>query len=286
MKFKYPEKFLPLVKSINSAPVQNEAGITVGWSAIVTDQAGRAIGGGTAATRDLATRIAVAESLECLEREIGFTPEEQETLKCGRYPTRCGMAAGFERKPTLMRAQVEAVERWLWSKWVDEQYFITEIPRPPLTGLAEYYAGKFERILYFEKLVHHDIAGVPQPLRFGAILAVHAGGAFPGSRVCSTSEDPWEHAAIEAWRHLKIFENLGDRADLYPFLAGRIKYFGENHSAAIAALGKAHNKNWPRPEIDTLVELRQPQYDGYSFFRAICKDYLPWHQGDHRRFVF
>jgi len=285
VKFEYPKKFLPLVKDIKSAPIQNGAGVIVGWSAIVSGPDGRGIGGGTAATRDHALRIAVAESLECLERKVGLSTEELEILKCGQYPTRCGMAAGFERKPTLMRAQAEAIERWLWSKWVDSNFCVTEIPRPRLTGLAEHYAGQFDQVLYFERLVRHDIPGL-QPLRFGATLALRAGGAFPGSRICSISEAPWEHAIIEAWRHLKIFENLGNRDDLYPFLAGRLKYFGTNHTAAMSALRNAHNKEWPSPEIDLLVELRQPKRDGYSFFRAICKDYLPWHLGDDRRLVF
>ncbi len=185
-----------------------------------------------------------------------------------------------------MRAQAEAVERWLWSKWVDERYPMKETARPELTELGKHYAGQFDRIIYFERRVGHDIPGLPDPLCFGAVVALRGGGAFPGSRVCACGEKPWEHALIEAWRHLNIFKNLRERSDIYPILAGRLKYFGMNQAAALSALYRPEQKNWPRPALDFVAELRRPHYDGYSLFRAVCKDYLPWHLGSERRFVF
>ena len=127
---------------------------------------------------------------------------------------------------------------------------------------------------------------MPQPLCFGAVVALHSGGAFPGSRICSLKEDPWEHAIIEAWRHLKIFENLANRTEIYPFLASRLKHFGTHQSEAIAAVNKGTCKEWPIPKMELLVELRHFHSDGYSLFRALCKDYLPWHLGDCTRFIF
>lgn len=286
MSFKYPQRFLALIKNIESAPVHDNSGEIAGWSALVFGSGGHSIGGGTAGHRDLAIRIAIAESLEWLEREVGFSVEERKTLKCDDFPTRCGFAAGFEREPTRIRACAEAVERWLWSKWIDSGFFIGETGRPGLSRLGGHYATQFEQILFFEKLIKHDMPDIPNPLRFGAVLALRDGGAFPGSRVCTMNEDPWEHAIVEAWRHCKIFENLRFRTEIYPILAARLGYFGVNRSAAVAAVRGGRSKAWPAHGLDVAVELRHPGVDGYALFRAISKDYIPWHIGDYKRFVF
>ena len=286
MNFKYPPRFLPLVSSIKSAPISTASKDPIGWSALVLGKNGRPIGSGTACARELATRIAVAESIEWLEREAGFSIEERKTLRCDDYPTRCGFAAGFEREPTRMRANAEAVERWLWSKWIDSGFFIQETGRPNFSALGAHYAGQFDQVLYFEKIVEHNMPGIPASLRLGAVLAIRDGGAFPGSRVCSLNEDPWEHAVIEAWRHYNIFKNLRDRPDIYPILSQRLKYFGTNQAAAVTAVLQGRNKDWPTPEIELAIELRHPRIDGYSLFRVISKDYIPWHTGDYKRFIF
>ena len=284
MKFEFPVRFRSRVQSIDSASINDNLGHSLGWSSIVIDDLGRSIGGGTSETRDAATRIAIAESLEKLEMQYGFSESEQELIQIKRFPTRCGLAVGFEKRPTLLRSLAEGIERWVWSKWIDDGYRITKINKPTLNPLANFYFNKFSKVIFFEMNVLHENRDIHSPLKFGATIGFSENGAFPGSRVCSLQEDPWTHSLIESWRNYQVFKNLSDRTDVYPFLRERLELFGNNAERALKTIEACQKSLWPKPELEFMVPIER-EADGYFLVRSIFKDYIPWHEGAASRFI-
>src|SRR6185312_2689678 len=86
-------------------------------------------------------------------------------------------------------------------------------------------------------------------LKLAVVVGLTAEGAFPGSRVCSEKEDPWEHACLEAWRHHLIFKNnslpdLPENSFLH-----RISHFATRRGLAITQIDRANRYDWPQPKI-------------------------------------
>ena len=284
MNFSYPQRFRSYLKGLDSAPMQTE-NKTIGWYSVVLGADGEPLGGGTAESTDLSKRIAIAESLEKLEVLYGLSDEERKLLRCEEFPTRCGLAAGFEEHQTNQRAIAEGIERWAWSKWIDDGYQMPEIPKPKLTSLAEYCFPQFDEVKFFEREITHSISNFPKSIRFCAAVGFKDGGAFPGSRLCGLNEDPWAHALVESMRNVMIYQARENRKRVYPFLMERLSFFATHASEGYAATQGKNANNWPIPELDFFVTLERKQ-DGYLLARSLCKHFIPWHMGTKERFVF
>jgi hypothetical protein len=287
MNFSYPPSLKHRIKEIISAPIFSSSNKAVGWSTVILDNNGKTLGNGTANTRDDSMRIAVSESLEMLLCSDGPNCEIRTLFRFDEFPTRCGIAAGFERNSTWKRSQAEAFERWIWSKWVDEGYEVAPANMPSnLSTLAEHYFGQFDEVRFYQRIFANGALGLNQPLVFGAVVGLKDKGAFPGSRVCSFQEDPWDHAIIEAWRHLKIAENLNSRSDISSVLRERLGYFSVNGDNALKQVSRVSRRTWDNPALHFSVESSECAKSGYYMFRSLCKNYIPWHLGSVDRFVF
>jgi len=183
MNFSYPRHFRSKIKGMEKAHIQWNDRV-VGWYTVVMGNEGEPLGGGTAESLELSQRIAVAESIEKLEVLHGLSVEERQSFKCERFPTRCGMAAGFEPQATIHRAIAEGVERWVWSKWIDDGLEISEIKLPKLNDLSNYCFSIFDEVRFFKLEIHHKINNFPGKINFYATIGFKDGGAFPGSRIC------------------------------------------------------------------------------------------------------
>lgn len=195
------------------------------------------------------------------------------------YPSNCGFAAGFEHQTTRTRALCEAVERWAWSKWIDEKVSIQKaVPHMP-SELSQYFAETFEEVYFYSQMIRCDALPGGR-CQLGIVVGLSDTGIFPGSRVCSLSEDPWEHAMLEAWRHYVIAKKGSEQQDL---VYGRIQYFASHRREGLEQVPPPNPTPWPSPKIllDHGIKVR----DVY-LHRALCADYKGWHEGASTRFVY
>jgi len=197
----------------------------------------------------------------------------------------CGFAAGFDQESTKFRSLCEGVERWAWSKWIDDKYIISSCPAPRLHGLGEYFHGFFESTLFFQKKISMKNSPLQQDLIFNVVLGFTKDGVFPGSRVTTVSDDLWTHALLEAWRNYNNFQFLQNQtSDNLNWLDKRVLYFGKNKNEAMSQIESAYRYDWQNPEIKF--------FNGVEFFkknflwRTVIQNYIPWPEGPKSRFVY
>jgi hypothetical protein len=281
----------PLARFLEDAPIADAHGSTIGWHSSVVGSNEAALGSGFHAERSVAQRIAVAEVIERgLYRRISSDPALSSQFLTEEFPSSCGFAAGFDGPSTRWRAVAEALERWAWSKWIDEGYLIPSLSQHIKTTrpLRDHILMKFDSYRIFEReLKLEGGLGLPTDFKLTIILAFKDGGAFPGSRVSAIHEDATEHAAIEAWRHWIIYKGL-PRVDPGDLVNGRIHYFGNNAKAAEELIAQGRRNEWPQPRLRILKSMAVELGRGLrvSLSRALCSDYSGWHEGDVHRFVY
>jgi hypothetical protein len=156
-----------------------------------------------------------------------------------------------------------------------------------LSPLANYFIAPFEACLYFSGSfsVQDPIKKKPIHLKIAVVVGLTPKGAFPGSRVCSEKEDPWEHACLEAWRHHLIFQNnsLPDLPE-NSFLR-RISHFATRRELAVSQIEKAQRYDWPQPQIK-MSKCHEEASGKLFIWRSLCDGYQGWQNGGLDRFVY
>lgn len=254
----------------------------VGWQAVCYDCDNTPLGGGLAKTIELAKRIAISEYCERNAFfEILKCPSLSSDFEMNNHPTTCGFAAGFERDKTKLRSIAESLERWAWSKWIDEGYRLEKVDEIKHTEISKYLIKHFDDYLVFRNKFELNN---PQKVEFQLLvfIGIRDGGVFPGSRVCTMGENPFEHAIVEAFRHLKINEQDNDKTN-FPY--NRINYFAKNKDVALAQVDRAKKSVWPKFSLKLIKEY-DTKIEGLFVFRAIAHDFIPWNEGDTSRFVY
>lgn len=255
----------------------------IGWHSSLVDQSGRAIGSGCSTDKNTARRIAVAETLERLTfQKLARDPLASHKFDLRNFDNSDGFAAGFERQSTMFRSIFEAVERWMWSKWIDNQFFIPKVDPPEQTELALSFLKKFDRVDYYRIEIPLVIQNTAFRLFGGITLAYKGTGVFPGSRVSNELNSVWEHGAVESIRNLIIFQNDSGNNDL---ITKRIKFFGRNADLADRQIPSQADSNWPAPQLRLLEEYQNPKKD-FFLWRSLCSNYQDWHSGPLERFVY
>jgi hypothetical protein len=279
----------PRFDLLEETPIQWPLGNILGWHVNAISGESLSLGSGLATKQDTARRIALAETIE---RAVFRSLKNSQNLKEFRldeYPTTCGFAAGFEHEKTRLRSICEAVERWARALWVDQNYALMKVPPSAifLSGLGQYFLEPFSETLYFSGSfsVEDPIRKVPIHLKLAVVIGLTGIGAFPGSRVCSNEEDPWEHACLEAWRHHLIFARqslprLAPNSYLH-----RINYFGSRRDEALSKINQSHNYKWPMPKI-ILHKSHTELSKKISIWRSLCDHYEGWQNGQISRFVY
>jgi len=277
--------FAPTFSKFEEAPIIL-GGTEVGWHSTILDANNNALAGGCSRDRDTARRIAVSEIIErgTFLDLIDKCPKE---YLLDEFPTSCGFAAGFENTATKNRALAEAVERWSWSKWIDQKFAITSVSKDKISfsPVSRFFFSQFENVKFFHNFLDVEIDGNLVPVQFAVCLGFKGSGVFPGSRVCTINESPWEHSLVEAWRNILIAEHAKMSIKKLDFYRARIKFFSENKEEAIKQIPIRLQAPWPSPRLRLLRQIpNTPQ--GTYVWRALCYDYLPWHIGNERRFVY
>lgn len=279
-------KYFPDLKEIREAPILLDSR-TVGYhSTIVTNEF---MGSGVHTTKNGARRVAAAEIIErkAFGEVIRGSPEDRQALHLDQVPTTCGFAAGFDEEATKFRSICEAVERWAWSKWIDDGFHIPEAdPAPRLNKISTAFSDFFDRTYFFKKNIDLDFVE-PRGVSFYVVLGVKNQGVFAGSKVAMDNQRSWQHALTEAWRNLRIFQmrTEGSKYRQVEWLERRIEYFALEKNAAFSQIAAARKKDWPSPNIQVSRSL-PTLTPGTFVWRHLCEDYVPWHHGEVSRFVY
>lgn len=276
----------PNFESINRTPIKSPAGETIGWDCFAYNRQGHCMAGGTDKCMETAIRICVAELFErALFRSLQINAADRGASS-EQMPTTCGFAAGFETSKTRQRSEAEAIERWSWSKWIDDRYRMNELDFKATTvsPLARHHFQKFDTVRLFSR--HFFFNG--NALHFGVAIGLTSEGAFAGSRVCTVDENPWDHAAVEAARGLENCEysKVESMNHLNQNIAWqRTLYFSTNRKLAELQIESATKAVWPEPKLK-LQRAFETGTQGLFLWRSIIDDYLPWHLGPVDRFVY
>lgn len=252
----------------------------VGHQCVLVLKSGYPFAGGTSSNQDVARRVCAAEAIE---RTYVIRAKEN-----GEATTSCGFAAGFQQRPTIFRAICEAVERWAWSKWIDEERATEYVPLSAESPLEKYLFADFSDVAAFEQPLFIDPHLLPsfisQDVMFNVILGQSNKGLFPGSRVTTSQDKRWEHPILEAWRHRMIFLNELNGTNPENIFDQRIEYFARNGESQLAKIHSFSRKPWPSPKLSLLKEVAHR--DGYYVWRAFCENYQAWELGNVDRFIF
>lgn len=262
----------------------------VGWNYFVNDKDGRTISGGTSSSKETALRIGVAEAFERgLARKCWSSEDLKKDFLLEEFQSTCGFAAGFDDNSTRFRAICEGLERWAWSNWIDHNCHLPEVPAPDnLNPLTKHLLNQFQSFRFYTKDFKLKVDGNIMDLRFSLFLGISESGVFPGSRVTTAIDNPWEHALIEAYRNLKnynFFKNCPENLDQENIIALRSHFFAKNKDLAFEQISKATKLTWSEPEV-LLLKRMNTEIPTVFLWRCILKDFVSWESGDERRFVY
>jgi hypothetical protein len=211
---------------------------------------------------------------------------QSHRLLLDEIPSSSGFAAGFDCESTRIRAVLEAHERWAWSKWIDEGFVLSETPVTPLIPrFCSELLQVFDQVRCFEFRFNGELTphGPDVLLHFGVLLGFKDDGIFPGSRVAFEERDIWSHAAVEAWRHFHLTKVKPRIPE--DIIQERAYYFAHQAEAAMSAVRKAKRVEWPKSEL-RLLSAAEVESDQFFVWRAIAKNFIPWHLGEVTRFVY
>lgn len=276
-KISIQETVLPIPGSVNF------------WHSVILDESQNPLAGGFGEEISISRKIAVAEFFErTLVKNISQNSVDSEKWKISLVPNACGFAVGFNRDSTILRSISEACERWVMSKWIDDQYFIPEISNndvePKLDQASLFFAQNFDSVRYFkigtlvkvdEKLIEIDVAQT---------TAIKDGGVYVGyAAKLAGDKKIWQHALLESFRHLLILKNNPPQPGVFP--DNRIRFFSKNAAFAFNQIDRAYKKDWPIPRISFH---HCEHFDEGNFYlaRTIIEGWRPWHEGPLSRFLY
>lgn len=247
------------------------------------------ISGGFGNSNKISRKIAYSEYIERTEFHKLSSSSHKIKTEWGLdiIPTACGFAAGFDEVQTLKRSIKEAVERWVMSKWIDEQYYIEEIHLNkvdfPSNSSSAWFINQFEKIHFYKKNVLIHFLDQFIVITVGLTIAITKNGVYPGSAAqFSDTIDIWEHALLESYRHLLAVKN-NKNMDYFPY--NKMLYFSKNKNIALDTISRSNNKNWPTPNLSLLKSKFIPEKNAY-LSRAIIDGWKSWNLGPIDRFLY
>ncbi|MGZ3775668.1 MAG: hypothetical protein ACXVCY_17970 [Pseudobdellovibrionaceae bacterium] len=268
---------------IQESAILDKNGNQVAWHCTTVLDTKQGYSGGFHKNLNTARKIAVSEFIE---RNIvkHFSLQRPKEWQFDKVPTGCGFAVGFNKDATVFRSLCEAIERWTLSKWIDENFLMEKV-NPTLNSVSSnFFASTFENVEYYLHEIPMNVSGNKVAIiSVGAVVAQMNDGIFLGSRASLDLHDVWEHALLEAYRHLLIFRN-GLESSIFPF--NRIFYFAKNKNDALKQINSKKRNFLPMPSIDFQRVEPLPQDEGIFIARTILSGGKPWHLGPVSRFLY
>lgn len=241
-------------------------------------------GSGFAQDVHLAKAKAFSEMVErYMVSELASDPKAAHSWRLDFDPSCSGFAVGFNKDRTLWRSICEATERFVVSKWIDEDLPLSRLRTTPHqhialgfkpTGIEEWYG------FYVELPV--QLGDRVVILNSAVMSATTKRGIFCGYATRLDLDEAIEHAIVEAMRNLSIFRNQAAR-DFFPF--DRIWYFGENKEFGLRKILKNstfEKSRWPTPLIKFS---RADRFEDIWLARTIFDGWTPWQLGPIDRFI-
>jgi hypothetical protein len=273
---------------IEEAPFFPDTGVSF-WHSNILDSSGHSKGAGFGSERLYARKVAVAEFLERRTvREISKRPNaERDAWGMGLIPTACGFAAGFEKSNTIIRSLSEATERWVMSKWIDDNCSIEEVPvasvSHDLDEVSRFIVSQFQDVRLFKKVVRLDFGNLPVEVCVAQTFGLLDEGIYPGSSAQAAVGPIWQHAFLESFRHLLFVRNNPIRPNRFP--DDKIHFFSKNASVAISQIDRPKTGLWPEPKVEFH---RVEHFAAHGFFlaRTILSGWTSWHLGPTTRFLY
>jgi len=260
-----------------------------GYQCNVNNKDGSVLAGGTSKDKNIAIRIAIAEAFE---RLLALSIHRNEVLRdeflLQHFPSSSGFAAGFDNNKTKFRAICEGLERWVWSKWIDEGFKLERfIPKKSFSNLANFLIQSFNETYWFEKKFDIKIEESKAiELKIVIFLGCTEEGVFPGSRVSTEADDLFEHSIIEAHRNFTNYHlHLESPLTLQDIIQERVIFYGSNKKLAFEQIDRATNIDWPEAKIRILKSLTT-DHPNLFLYRCLFEDFIGWHEGDVTRFVY
>lgn len=266
-------------------PIQSDVQF---WHCSIIDEKSFPISGGFGGSREHARKIAIAEFLERMNYyKIYRAPEAHKEWGLDSVSTACGFAVGFHRENTILRSIAEAHERWVMSKWIDEDYFIQELSaeevEKKLDPVSKFFASHFDKILYFKKDLAVQLDDKWITLEIGQTMCLKDNGIFPGSSAQKTGGNLWQHALLESFRHFLAIKNNPDRGDVFP--DNKVHFFAKNATIALEQIHRPKKIQWPVPKIK-LHRCTHVEDGNYFLARTIVDGWKTWNQGPLERFLY
>lgn len=262
---------------------------TVGFQCFVRNLDGSIFAGGTSQQKYTAIRIAVAEAFErSFFRKIILNPVERDKFLIDQFPSTSGFAFGFNEKQTRFRAICEGLERWAWSKWIDEGFQLLQFtPEIPASALTKHLLKSFSETYWFRKSFKIEINNnESMELCIVIFLGCTDNGIFPGSRVSMPNDNLLEHPVIEAHRNYtnSVIHQISP-LDLKDIIQERTIFFSSNKKIALDQIKESIKSDWPTPKI-YLLQKHLISIPNLFLYRCLFEDFIGWHEGDVTRFVY
>jgi len=269
--------------------IQDANALSIGVRCFGIEKDGTTFSGGTASTSEIAKRIAIAEAFERSLIDVVAKDEKlSKKFNMAYFPSSSGFASGFDRASTRFRAICEGLERWVWSKWIDEQYRLSPHPKNEviLNPLAAHLSSSFDEVFWYSKNFLLPITLEENlPLTIIIFLGCKDNGIYPGSRVSRSTDDLYTHPIIEAQRN---YSNTQLNKVALPdddIIKKRTFYFANNKKQAFEQILKANIDSWPEPKLRLLEEL-DTNITEVFLYRCLLENFMGWHLGPVNRFVY
>lgn len=260
------------------------------WHSTVLDKNGNAVSGGFACDKMQARKIAVAEFLERKSYQ-SFSKQKHYSINdewgLNIIPTACGFAAGFDFDNTIRRSIYESVERWVMSKWIDNNLSVEEVKltsiENELDPISLYFISLFEEVLFFKKEILLMVNDKPISITVAKTMGLTKNGIFPGSSAQYTAGNIWHHALLESFRHLLFVKNNPARNNIFP--DNKIRFFANNKNIGLNQIFAEKSSKWPIPSI--IFHNCKPFFDNkYFIARTILSGWESWDKGPLDRFLY
>jgi hypothetical protein len=269
--------------------LREQAGIDY-WHSTVLDQKQNPISGGFSESRSQARKIATSEFLERKTfREIASSSDEIRNLwGLNKIPTACGFACGFTLAGAIQRSLAEAVERWVASKWIDDDLYLKEILQsdlvPTFDPISVFLLSPFLETRFFRREVDVNFYGQTISVAVAISIGLTPLGAFVGSSAQKKDGNIWQHALLESFRHFIAIKN-NPPEQLLTFPGNKVLFFSSNRQLAGDQIDRIKRDRWPDPKLS--FHVHQAFGEGeYFVSRSILDGWSSWSEGPIDRFLY
>lgn len=191
-----------------------------------------------------------------------------------------GFAVGYTESKSILRAILEATERWALSQWIDVGLEMETVFNTQSSPVSREVSGFFKSSSVYKIETPVLVSERLTVVQTAVVLGWTERGVFAGYGTKLNLQEAIDHAYIEALRNFLIFSNQNKRSS-FPF--NRIWFFAEHKEIAEEIVKTRRRDKWPVPSLQFL---RSGQFGDLWLARAIFHGWEPWQFGSEKRFLY